>query len=215
MGQILQKTGAVGTKDTAAFICPEWAAGIYAVGTRGAGVESVLIEFSDGSPDQEIPGTDIAEQTNVNQLTFCEMNKPLKPGVQVHITASGTGTAACKTYAIFAAALTGPQYTWVKGTINTATASRKAKICTIPTFVSRLERVFVRSVNGEGIGIILGSGGRESIIPVRHIALNTDAVPFGAAFCEIREPIPAGGEIQLGDNDSGTGGASAFYFVML
>jgi len=206
--------GAVGTRDKNAFQVPVGMVGIYAVACRGAGVESLTIEFSDGSQEQVIPGVDIAEQTDLTEAQFCVLNKPLAPGTQIHVLAEGTGTAACHTYLIFAEALSGTQNTWIKGTINTATAATNDKIADIPTFISRVERVFGRSVNGEGIGIKLGAGAVESMIPVRHIALNTDAVPFMNAFTELRAPVPPGGKILLGTNDSGTGGASAFYFVM-
>lgn len=214
MGQIQYLTGAVGTQDKNAFQVPDNMAGIVAMGVRGAGVEYATVEFSDGSFEQVIPGTDIAEQTNVHHLTWCTMNKPLSPGTQIHITVSGTGTAACKTYCLFGESISGQQVTFVRGSINTATGSTNDTIADIPTFISRVERVFGRSVNGEGIGIKLGAGGRESIIPTRHIALNTDAEPFENAWTELRAAIPPGGKILLGTNDSGTGGASAFYFQM-
>jgi hypothetical protein len=166
----------------------------YIVGLflRGAGVEGADFDFSDGSEIQEIPGRDIAVDSDVNGLHpsdgpgkamglgFTVLNQPCQKNTRISYTPRCTGTAESNCYMVISPQPTGPYTITKHESLDLDGLAAKAVLTRCPTQVGnnsnpRLKRFFGRGQGCENLEMQLGGGGVVIFVPMRAIAIYTDA----------------------------------------
>lgn len=232
MAKVKMYSGAIAAGGRAENVCQVESGLNYLWGVfvRGAGLEGVRIEFSDGSPFVQVPCRDIALQTDALDIAWVPF------GTGIHLETSTqldlvwddvTGTATIHAYFWFGA---NPNPTAEdKGTLIwrryafTSTDAEPVNIGSVPTNIKggrtkfvpgKASFIFCRGADLENLSLEIGGTSRGYVV-CRDIAVLTDVEPVIFSNSQNRYDIPVspGGQIHLTEIDHGTGGAADIYFA--